>query len=152
MPEDEKFGLTGQIRKSSVSVPSNIAEGASRKSEKDRKWFYQIARSSLVELDTQIILALNLGYLTSEQTENTGKMINEIFAILSKMVCPPTSAFCFLPFALLPLLPSASAFSLLPSHFCLLLSAFSLPPPTSAFCFLPFRRFLPSAAPVLLRT
>ncbi|TVQ07842.1 MAG: four helix bundle protein [Balneolaceae bacterium] len=86
MPEDEKFGLTGQIRKSSVSVPSNIAEGASRKSEKDRKWFYQIARSSLVELDTQIILALNLGYLTSEQTENTGKMINEIFAILSKMV------------------------------------------------------------------
>jgi four helix bundle protein len=86
MPEDEQYGLTGQIRKSSVSVPSNIAEGASRKSEKDRKWFYQIARSSLVELDTQIILALNLGYLAKEQTKSADKMINEIFAMLSKMI------------------------------------------------------------------
>lgn len=53
-PSEEKFGLISQLRRASVSIPSNIAEGASRKSENERKRFYEIARSSLVEVDTQM--------------------------------------------------------------------------------------------------
>lgn len=57
-PTHERFGLTDQIRRSAVSVASNIAEGSSRSSGKERSRFYEIARSSLVELDTQLEIAV----------------------------------------------------------------------------------------------
>ena len=85
-PLDEKYGLISQLRRSSVSVPSNIAEGASRKSEKDRKRFYEIARSSLVELDTQIEIAIELEFINNNETEKNEKLANELFAMLSAMV------------------------------------------------------------------
>ncbi len=53
-PSTENYGITHQLRKAAVSIPSNIAEGASRKSLTERKRFFEIARSSLVEIDTQI--------------------------------------------------------------------------------------------------
>ena len=64
LPKEELYGLTGQLRRSAVSVPSNIAEGAARKNKKEFTQFLYIALSSLAELDTQLIIAENLGYLT----------------------------------------------------------------------------------------
>ncbi|NBC05456.1 MAG: four helix bundle protein [Bacteroidetes bacterium] len=84
--KNERFGLICQLRRSAVSIPSNIAEGASRKSENDRKRFYQIARSSLVELDSQIEISINLEYLSNHEIKNLESKANEIFAMLSKMV------------------------------------------------------------------
>ncbi|MDZ7757855.1 four helix bundle protein [Rhodohalobacter sp.] len=81
-PSYEKFGLTSQLRRSAISIPSNIAEGASRKTEKERKRFYEISRSSLVELDTQIGISINLGYLNKNHVT---KLANEIFAMLLAM-------------------------------------------------------------------
>ncbi|HMB40908.1 MAG TPA: four helix bundle protein [Balneolaceae bacterium] len=84
-PVHEKFGLTSQLRRSAISIPSNIAEGSSRKTEKERKRFYEISRSSLVELDTQIGISISLGYLNKNQITKVEKLANEIFAMLSAM-------------------------------------------------------------------
>ena len=62
-PEVEKFGLSNQLRRAAVSVISNISEGASRKSLIEKKRFYEISRSSLVEINTQIEVALMLEYV-----------------------------------------------------------------------------------------
>lgn len=86
IPSDERFGLVSQLKRCSVSIPSNIAEGASRKSERERKRFYEIARSSLVEMDTQIEISINLKYLNKAQLKTTTRLANEVFALLSKMV------------------------------------------------------------------
>lgn len=62
-PEKEKFGLTLQIRRSAVSVPSNIAEGAARNTKKEFIQFLYIALGTLSELETQLIISINIGYL-----------------------------------------------------------------------------------------
>jgi four helix bundle protein len=67
-PREELYGLTGQIRRSAVSVPSNLAEGHGRNSRKELHQFIGHARGSLTELETQIEIAVNLGYLS----ESTG--------------------------------------------------------------------------------
>ena len=61
-PSDERFGLTAQLRRAAVSVPSNVAEGAARGSRKEFIHFLTIARGSLSELDTQLRIALNLEF------------------------------------------------------------------------------------------
>jgi len=83
-PKSELYGLVSQMRRATVSVPSNISEGAARKSLKERKRFFEIARSSLVELDTQLELAVNLGYLRNYELLN--KKINIVFAQLSNLL------------------------------------------------------------------
>lgn len=85
-PKAEAFGLTSQMRRAAVSIPSNLSEGASRKSEKDRKRFYRISRSSLVELDTQLEISINLNYLNNNNTKKVEKLANEVFAMLSNMI------------------------------------------------------------------
>jgi four helix bundle protein len=85
-PVDEKFGISSQLRRASVSIPSNIAEGASRKTIKERIRFYQIARSSLVEIDTQIEIALELGYLSKTDIVNLAELTNKVFAMLTNIM------------------------------------------------------------------
>lgn len=63
-PKEELFGLTSQIRRAAVSIPSNIAEGASRAGSKEFFQFLHIARGSASELETQLLLAERLGYLS----------------------------------------------------------------------------------------
>ena len=85
LPSDEKFGLTSQVRRASVSISSNISEGASRKSKIERSRFYEIARSSLVEVDTQIEICLTLNFLNESDIQILGELANEVFAMLSAM-------------------------------------------------------------------
>ena len=86
-PIDEQYGLTSQLRRSVVSVVSNISEGASRKSSKERKRFFEISRSSLVELDTQIEISIKLNYINDKKNvDNISEMINHIFAMLSNLI------------------------------------------------------------------
>ncbi len=79
-PDAEKFGLTSQIRRCAVSVPSNIAEGQGRNSPGEFLQFLGIAKGSLCELETQIIIATNLKFLSENEsllrkTEEIGKML-----------------------------------------------------------------------------
>ncbi len=68
-PDDEKFGLVSQLRRSAVSVPNNIAEGAGRGSSTDFRRFLYMARGSLNELDTGLEIAADLGYLSTRQMD-----------------------------------------------------------------------------------
>ena len=77
-PEDEKFGLTSQIKRAAVSVPSNIAEGAGRNSNKEFNQFLGISTGSLFEVETQLIIAERLNFLTSDQTEKVLQKSDEI--------------------------------------------------------------------------
>jgi len=79
-PNSEKFGLTSQIRRSAVSIPSNIAEGAARKSDKELIQFLHIALGSLSELDTQYMIAVRLGY--TENNEMLNDLINDVKKLL----------------------------------------------------------------------
>ena len=65
-PKDEQYGLSSQLRRAAVSVPSNIAEGAARTGKKEFARFLSVARGSLTEVETQILIAKDLGYLTEE--------------------------------------------------------------------------------------
>ncbi len=85
-PKSEIYGITSQLRRAAVSIPSNIAEGASRDSAKDRKRFYEIARSSLVEIDTQLEISMRLNYLNSQtDSEKIEETINSLFAMLTSL-------------------------------------------------------------------
>ena len=78
LPDDEKFGLVSQMRRASVSIPSNIAEGTSRNSETDYKRFLEFAIGSAFELETQLVIAHTIGYLNQEEVD---KLQNEIVAL-----------------------------------------------------------------------
>ena len=67
-PRDELYGLTSQLRRAAVSAPSNIAEGQARFSSKEFAHFLSHARGSLVEIETQILIAQDLGYLSATKT------------------------------------------------------------------------------------
>lgn len=65
-PTDEKFGIVSQIRRAAVSIPSNIAEGCARYSDKEVLHFLDIAAGSLAELETQLLISKNLGFLRDD--------------------------------------------------------------------------------------
>jgi four helix bundle protein len=86
-PREELYGLTNQLRRAAVSVPSNIAEGQARFSAKEFHHFLSHARGSLVEIETQLTIAQNLEYLSPQQvgellqkTAELGKALNGLIA------------------------------------------------------------------------
>jgi four helix bundle protein len=78
-PREELYGLTNQIRRSAVSIPSNIAEGYARKGKKENAYFVNIAYASGTELETQIIIATELLYIAEETST---QLLNELIIIL----------------------------------------------------------------------
>lgn len=80
-PKDELYGLTNQIRRAVVSIPSNIAEGAGRNSRKEFVQFLHIALGSLAEVETQLVIAERLGYL-----KDVGKFFERVQAIRKMLV------------------------------------------------------------------
>lgn len=83
-PNDEKFGLTNQLRRASVSVPSNIAEGSSRNSNKDFSRFLEIAIGSCYEIETQLLIAFDLNFLSKEKLNILIHELEEIIKMTSK--------------------------------------------------------------------
>ena len=83
-PKDEQYGLTSQIRRAAVSISSNIAEGSSRLTTKDKAHFTMIAFSSTMEVINQLIIACDLGYISSETLmalkEKLSKLTNKLNA------------------------------------------------------------------------
>ena len=80
-PKEETFGLTSQIRRAAVSVPSNLAEGAGRASKKEFVQFVHVARGSLNELETQLLLAQELGYC--RLSDNLLQDVERLHALLN---------------------------------------------------------------------
>jgi four helix bundle protein len=90
-PKEELYGLIGQMRRASIAIPSNIAEGQRRNSTKDFLRFLSIANGSLAELETQTLVSEMLNYLTSEETKlllekcaEVGKLLNGLINSLEK--------------------------------------------------------------------
>ncbi len=89
-PKFELYGLTNQIRKASVSIPSNIAEGSARRSTKEYIQFLYISLGSVAEVETQLLISKNLGYINDDtlkiQIKNIkGKLINLINSLRKKL-------------------------------------------------------------------
>ncbi len=84
-PKEELYGLTSQMKRSAVSIPSNIAEGSKRGSKKDYRHFLLNAFGSGAELETQIIIAQKLN-LATEQSDTVSMLLNEIMRMLNKMI------------------------------------------------------------------
>lgn len=82
-PKNEEFGLKSQLRRCSVSIASNIAEGSSRSSNKDFNRFLEISLGSLYELQTQIIISSNRSYIDSFKLENIENKITELQRMIS---------------------------------------------------------------------
>ena len=86
LPEHEKFGIISQLRRAALSVHLNIAEGASRKSEIERKRFYEISRSSIVEIDAALDIANGLEYLKNHDMSKLGEEMVRCFKILTGLI------------------------------------------------------------------
>ncbi len=84
-PKEEQYALTDQIRRSSVSVPSNIAEGSGRGSNNEKNHFFHIAKWSVMELHTQLLLARKFWYIDVSSQEELASLIEEIVRMLVSM-------------------------------------------------------------------
>ena len=85
-PADERFGLTAQLRRTSMSVPSNIAEGYGRKSIADYSRMLYIAYGSLCELETQMMLSNDLEFLVGVNVEDLNAKISEVERMLKSLI------------------------------------------------------------------
>ena len=88
LPDDEKYVLTRQLRRAAISVQLYLAEGASRKSETERIRYYEIARGSLIEVDTAIGIAFNLNYVQLPNLSILGELIVNSFKVLTGLIDP----------------------------------------------------------------
>jgi four helix bundle protein len=85
-PRDELYGLTSQVRRAAVSVPSNIAEGQGRLSRTEFARFLGIARGSVLEVETQLLLAVRLGMCTEAQAKPAQSKADEVRRILNAIL------------------------------------------------------------------
>ena len=83
-PNDEKFGITSQLRRASVAIPSNIAEGSSRSSNKDFLRFLEIAIGSCYEIETQLLISSDLGFINAKDLDSLTVKLEEIVKMTSK--------------------------------------------------------------------
>jgi four helix bundle protein len=86
LPASEHWGLTSQMRRSAVSVPSNIAEGYGRQATGEYRHHLSIGRASLLELETQVLLSLRLSYLTEAEAQPVLKEIDDISKMLASLI------------------------------------------------------------------
>ncbi len=85
-PKEEQFVLVTQLRRAAVSVCSNLAEGSARFSKAEKKRFYEISRSSLVEVDTQLEISLVLEYVQKNEIQKLEIYLESVFKMISKMI------------------------------------------------------------------
>lgn len=85
-PLEEKFGLANQIQRAAVSIPSNIAEGYGRNSDKEMIRFLSIAKGSLYEVETQLYIAIDLKYLSEKETQPVMEQCNEIGKMITGLI------------------------------------------------------------------
>ncbi len=86
LPKEETFALSDQMRRAAVSIPSNIAEGYNRNSDKELLQFLYISRGSTAELETQIIIAINLQYFSNSDAEKAMNLCNEVRKMLNSFI------------------------------------------------------------------
>lgn len=85
-PEEELFGLVSQMRRCAVSATSNIAEGFSRQSYKEKTQFYSMAQGSLTELQNQLLVARDVGFLTEEKFQEIAKQAVNAHKLISGLI------------------------------------------------------------------
>ncbi|MFZ4930026.1 four helix bundle protein [Chryseobacterium sp. Mn2064] len=86
IPNHEKFNIIDQIRRASTSVVLNITEGCSRRSELERKRYFEIARGSVIELDSCFDIVIDCNYIKREELRKIENLIKTTFILLSKML------------------------------------------------------------------
>jgi four helix bundle protein len=85
-PRDEFYGLTSQLRRAAVSIPSNIAEGAARSTKKEFNQFLHISLGSLSEIETQLLISANLGFLSKDECDSKMDKLTIIRKILLGLI------------------------------------------------------------------
>lgn len=85
-PKSETYGLVSQMRRASVSIPSNIAEGYSRGHKQEYLQFIRIAFGSAAELETQLLLAKELGFVDESNFEDLNNLLTEVLKMLNKLI------------------------------------------------------------------
>ena len=85
-PRSEVYGLGGQMRRAAVSIPSNIAEGFRRKSKKEKSHFLRVAYGSGAELETQLEISRDLGYIDDAAYRELGRELDEIMRMMNKAI------------------------------------------------------------------
>lgn len=85
-PNYERYGLANQMERAAVSIPSNIAEGCGRQSDKEFYYFLHIAKGSMYELQTQLYIASGRGYMSDEDMEEINHMIDDLGKMISGLL------------------------------------------------------------------
>lgn len=85
-PKTESFALSSQIQRAAVSIPSNIAEGYGRRSHNEYLQFYSISYGSVLEVETQLIISKELGYISENEFDAVHKILDEVVRMLFVMV------------------------------------------------------------------
>ncbi len=86
LPKDENYNIISQMKRAGLSVSNNLAEGASRKTKPEKKRFFEISRSSVVEIDNCIIASLVLKYLTEKDVVQINNALLELFKLISGLI------------------------------------------------------------------
>ena len=92
-PKEELYSLTDQMKRSAISITSNIAEGFSRKSSKEKSQFYYISLGSITELENQLLIAKDLRYLNNKDFKNLAEKLTSVHKLLNRLISTTRSKF-----------------------------------------------------------